>query len=160
VRGVVLDLRRNGGGSLDEAVSFDRSVSFVKAQSWQTRGPQGDIDVDADTDPSVLYDGPLVLLISPIQRIRFPKSWSARFQDYGARAWFVGDSSTFGKGTVQKPSAARADHGQKWDWRMPMTPAALKVHDFASSTDPTVPRPSCAASRPTLFCHPPVISVK
>jgi len=55
--------------------------------------------VDADTHPSVLYDGPLVLLIS-----RFSASASeilvGALQDYG-RGVVVGDSSTFGKGTVQ-----------------------------------------------------------
>jgi len=98
VSGVVLDLRRNGGGSLDEAVSLT-GLFLREGPVVQTRGPGGDIDVDADTDPSVLYDGPLVVLIS-----RFSASASeilaGALQDYG-RGVVVGDSSTFGKGTVQ-----------------------------------------------------------
>lgn len=98
VRGVVLDLRRNGGGSLEEAISLT-GLFIRKGPVVQTRGPAGDIEVDADTDASVLYDGPLILLTS-----RFSASASeilaGALQDYG-RAVIVGDSSTFGKGTVQ-----------------------------------------------------------
>ena len=98
VRGVVLDLRHNGGGSLEEAI--DLTGLFIrKGPVVQTRGSDGKIVVDEDTDPSVLYDGPLVLLTS-----RFSASASeilaGALQDYG-RAVVVGDSSTFGKGTVQ-----------------------------------------------------------
>jgi carboxyl-terminal processing protease len=98
VDGIVLDLRRNGGGSLEEAIKltglFIRSGPVV-----QTRGPDGDVDIGADTDPSILYDGPLVVLIS-----RFSASASeilaGAVQDYG-RGVVIGDSATFGKGTVQ-----------------------------------------------------------
>jgi carboxyl-terminal processing protease len=98
VRGMILDLRRNGGGSLDEAIKltglFIRTGPVV-----QTKGPDGDIEDGADTDPTVLWDGPLVVLIS-----RFSASASeilaGALQDYG-RAVVVGDTSTFGKGTVQ-----------------------------------------------------------
>jgi carboxyl-terminal processing protease len=65
----------------------------------QTRGPDGDIEVGADNDPSEFYTGPLVVLIS-----KFSASASeilaGALQDYD-RALIVGDSSTFGKGTVQ-----------------------------------------------------------
>jgi carboxyl-terminal processing protease len=98
VRGVILDLRHNGGGSLQEAVSltglFIRTGPVV-----QTRDRGGDVEVDADEDPAVAYDGPLVVLTS-----RFTASASeivaGALQDYG-RALVVGDTSTFGKGTVQ-----------------------------------------------------------
>jgi carboxyl-terminal processing protease len=65
----------------------------------ETRDPNGAIEVGADHDAAVLWDGPLVLLTS-----RFSASASeilaGALQDYG-RAVLVGDSSTFGKGTVQ-----------------------------------------------------------
>jgi carboxyl-terminal processing protease len=123
VSGVVLDLRRNGGGSLDEAVSLT-GLFIREGPVVQTRGPRGDIDVDADTDPSVLYDGPLVLLIS-----RFSASASeilvGALQDYG-RGVVVGDSSTFGKGTVQNilPLAFVMD---KMGLEHAYDPGALKV---------------------------------
>ncbi len=98
VEGLVLDLRRNGGGSLEEAIKltglFIRTGPVV-----QTRGPDGDVDIGADTDADIQYAGPMVVLIS-----RFSASASeivaGALQDYG-RAVVVGDSSTFGKGTVQ-----------------------------------------------------------
>ena len=98
VRGIVLDLRRNGGGSLEEAISLT-GLFIRKGPVVQTRGLAGEVEVDADKDASVLYDGPLVLLTS-----RFSASateiLAGALQDYG-RAVIAGDSSTFGKGTVQ-----------------------------------------------------------
>jgi carboxyl-terminal processing protease len=98
VTGVILDLRRNGGGSLEEAINL--TGLFIKeGPIVQVQDPNGDITVDKDTDASVLYDGPLVVLTS-----RFSASASeilaGALQDYG-RALIVGDSSTHGKGTVQ-----------------------------------------------------------
>lgn len=98
VRGVVLDLRGNGGGSLEEAISLT-GLFIRQGPVVQTRGLAGGFEVGSDTDSTVQYDGPLVLLTS-----RFSASASeilaAALQDYG-RAVVVGDSSTFGKGTVQ-----------------------------------------------------------
>jgi carboxyl-terminal processing protease len=99
VRGVVLDLRRNGGGSLGEAISMV-GLFIRKGPVVQTRDRAGHVEVDADEDPAVLYDGPLAVLTS-----RFTASASeilaGALQDYG-RAVIVGDRSTFGKGTVQE----------------------------------------------------------
>ncbi|HEY3816412.1 MAG TPA: carboxy terminal-processing peptidase [Polyangiaceae bacterium] len=98
VDGVVLDLRRNGGGSLEEAISltglFIRTGPVV-----QTRDPAGHVEVEGDTDPAIAYDGPLVLLTSK-SSASASEILAGALQDYG-RALVVGDSSTFGKGTVQ-----------------------------------------------------------
>jgi len=98
VQGLVVDLRRNGGGSLNESVSLT-GLFIRRGPVVQTRDPNGAVQVGADEDPAELYDGPLVVLAS-----RFSASASEIFagalQDYG-RALVVGDSSTFGKGTVQ-----------------------------------------------------------
>jgi len=98
VAGVILDLRRNGGGSLEEAINL--TGLFIKeGVVVQVKDAKGNIIKDNDTDPSVLYDGPLIVLTS-----RFSASASeivaGALQDYG-RALIVGDSSTHGKGTVQ-----------------------------------------------------------
>src|SRR5215831_11198936 len=98
VTGIVLDIRRNGGGSLDEAINL--TGLFIPAGPVvQVRGPNGRIEVGTDDDGATLYDGPLVVLTS-----RFSASASeilaSALQDYG-RAVIVGDPSTFGKGTVQ-----------------------------------------------------------
>ena len=98
VAGVILDLRRNGGGSLEEAINL--TGLFIKeGPVVQVKDAEGNVIRDDDTDPSVLYDGPLIVLTS-----RFSASASeilaGALQDYG-RALIVGDSSTHGKGTVQ-----------------------------------------------------------
>jgi carboxyl-terminal processing protease len=98
VTGIVLDIRRNGGGSLDEAINL--TGLFIPAGPVvQVRGPNGQIAAGTDDDGATLYDGPLILLTS-----RFSASASeilaGALQDYG-RAVVVGDPSTFGKGTVQ-----------------------------------------------------------
>jgi carboxyl-terminal processing protease len=98
VQGVVLDLRRNGGGSLQEAITLT-GLFIRRGPVVQTKNPDGAVEVETDRDPSVAYDGPLLVLTS-----RFSASASeivaGALQDYG-RAVVVGDSSTFGKGTVQ-----------------------------------------------------------
>ncbi len=98
VAGIVLDLRRNGGGALDEAIRL--TGLFIKeGPVVQVKGPEGPPIIEKDPDPAVFYDGPLVVLTS-----RFSASASeilaGALQDYG-RALVVGDSSTHGKGTVQ-----------------------------------------------------------
>lgn len=99
VAGVILDLRHNGGGLLEEAISlaglFIKEGPVVQIKHWD-----GEIEVREDTDPSIAWDGPLIVLTS-----RFSASASeivaGALQDYG-RALIVGDSSTFGKGTAQQ----------------------------------------------------------
>jgi carboxyl-terminal processing protease len=98
VAGVILDLRRNGGGSLDEAIKV--TGLFIKqGPVVQVRTADGHRFIRADEDGEVAYDGPLVVLVS-----RFSASASeivaGALQDYG-RAVLVGDSATHGKGTVQ-----------------------------------------------------------
>jgi carboxyl-terminal processing protease len=122
VRGIILDLRRNGGGSLEEAVKL--TGLFIKqGPVVQVRGPEGDPIVDADEDPAVLWDGPLVVLTS-----RFSASASeivaAALQDYG-RALIVGDSTTHGKGTVQSLSRL-APYLQMSGGQITNDPGALK----------------------------------
>jgi len=98
IKALVIDLRRNGGGLLSEAVNL--TGLFIKeGPVVQERDFQGQISVDSDTNASVAYDGPLAILTS-----RFSASASEIFagalQNYG-RAVIIGDSSTHGKGTVQ-----------------------------------------------------------
>jgi len=98
VRGIVLDLRRNGGGLLGEAV--DLTGLFIRTGPVVlVRNSYGQIDNKPDSNPKVAYDGPLMVLTS-----RYSASASeivaGALQNYG-RAIIVGDSSTHGKGTVQ-----------------------------------------------------------
>jgi carboxyl-terminal processing protease len=98
VRGIVLDLRQNGGGSLDEAIKLT-GLFIPKGPVVQTRGPDGDVEVENDPDPNEVYKGPLVVLISRMSASA-SEILAGALQDYG-RALIVGDSSTHGKGTVQ-----------------------------------------------------------
>src|SRR5438132_1556257 len=98
VAGLVVDLRRNGGGSLEEVISL--TGLFVKSGPIvQTKGSNGNIVVSSDPDPGIAYSGPLVVLTSR-QSASASEIFAAALQDYG-RAVVVGDQCTFGKGTVQ-----------------------------------------------------------
>ncbi|MGI8436607.1 MAG: carboxy terminal-processing peptidase, partial [Chthoniobacterales bacterium] len=98
IAGLVIDLRRNGGGSLEEAISL--TGLFLKSGPVvQTKGSNGNIVVSSDPDPGIAYDGPMVVLTSR-QSASASEIFAAALQDYG-RALIVGDEKTFGKGTVQ-----------------------------------------------------------
>ena len=98
VNQLVFDLRGNGGGLLTHA--RDISGLFIKeGPVVQTKDNKGEIDVLKDTDPSITFDGPIVVLVD-----RFSASaaeiLAGALQDY-ERAVVVGSSATHGKGTVQ-----------------------------------------------------------
>jgi carboxyl-terminal processing protease len=98
IAGLVVDLRRNGGGSLEEAISL--TGLFLKSGPIvQTKGSNGNIVVSSDPDPTIAYAGPMVVLTSR-QSASASEIFAAALQDYG-RAVIVGDKNTFGKGTVQ-----------------------------------------------------------
>jgi carboxyl-terminal processing protease len=97
VDGIVVDLRQNGGGALDEAISL--TGLFIKTGPVvQVRDTRNEIDAQKDEDPSIAYSGPMAVLID-----RFSASASEIFagaiQDYG-RGLIIGTQS-YGKGTVQ-----------------------------------------------------------
>src|SRR3954447_6586503 len=98
IAGLVVDLRRNGGGSLEEVISL--TGLFLKSGPVvQTKGSNGNIVVSSDPDPGIAYGGPLIVLTSR-QSASASEIFAAALQDYG-RAVVVGDQCTFGKGTVQ-----------------------------------------------------------
>ena len=98
IQGLVIDLRRNGGGSLDEAIKMT-GLFITQGPVVQVKESGGDIEVLKDRDPAVAYNGPLVILVNKLSASA-SEIFAAALQDYG-RAVIVGDSSTFGKGTVQ-----------------------------------------------------------
>ena len=98
IAGLIVDLRRNGGGSLEEAISL--TGLFLKSGPVvQTKGSNGNIVISSDPDPGIAYNGPLIVLTSR-QSASASEIFAAALQDYG-RAVIVGDKNTFGKGTVQ-----------------------------------------------------------
>ncbi len=98
VDGIILDLRGNPGGSLEEAVQFV-GLFVTNGPVVQIHSPDAAPLVEGNDNAPDIYKGPLIVLVN-----RFSASASeivaAALQDYG-RALIVGDTSTFGKGSVQ-----------------------------------------------------------
>ena len=98
ITGLVMDLRRNGGGSLDEAIKLT-GLFIKKGPVVETKDYTKKTEVYSDTDPSISYNGPLIVLTSHLSASA-SEIFAGALQDYG-RATIVGDKNTFGKGTVQ-----------------------------------------------------------
>lgn len=98
ISGLVMDLRRNGGGSLEEAVNLT-GLFIKKGPVVQAKDSNGSPHISRDKDPNIAYDGPMVVLTNRLSASA-SEIFAAALQDYN-RAVIVGDSSTFGKGTVQ-----------------------------------------------------------
>lgn len=98
ITGLVVDLRRNGGGSLEEAVNLT-GLFIKKGPVVQSKDSNGSPHVSKDRDSTIAYDGPMVVLTNRLSASA-SEIFAAALQDYN-RAVVVGDSSTFGKGTVQ-----------------------------------------------------------
>ena len=98
IEGLIFDLRANGGGSLDEAVKMG-GLFINQGPIVQVKENTGGIDVLRDHEGKALYTGPLIVLVDKLSASA-SEIFAAAMQDYG-RAVIVGDSSTFGKGTVQ-----------------------------------------------------------
>lgn len=97
VDGVVLDLRNNGGGSLNEAVELT-GLFIDQGPVVQVRESGGRVGVQADRDSGVAWDGPLAVLINR-GSASASEIVAGALQDYG-RGLIIGET-TFGKGTVQ-----------------------------------------------------------
>jgi carboxyl-terminal processing protease len=97
VDGLVLDLRENGGGSLQEAV--DLTGLFIDdGPVVQVRNVGGDLEIEKDSEPGQAYNGPLAVLVDRASASA-SEIFAGAIQDYG-RGLVIGDP-TFGKGTVQ-----------------------------------------------------------
>jgi carboxyl-terminal processing protease len=98
IKGLVLDLRNNGGGLLSEAINLT-GLFINKGPVVQVKSFSGEVQVDNDEDSQISYTGPMAVLVS-----RFSASASeivaGALQNYG-RAIIIGDQSTHGKGSVQ-----------------------------------------------------------
>lgn len=97
IKGLVVDLRNNGGGSLLEATTLT-GLFIDEGPVVQVRNSSGRISTEEDTDPGMAWEGPMAVLVN-----RYSASaseiFAAAIQDYG-RGLIVGET-TFGKGTVQ-----------------------------------------------------------
>lgn len=125
VDGIILDLRRNGGGYLEEAIKLT-GLFNPRGPVVQTKDPNGDIVPDTSPEPGPLYDGPLIVLTS-VFSASASEIFAGALQDYG-RALIVGDHSTFGKGTVQTMQELSALMNLKHlDYSYVSDPGKLKI---------------------------------
>jgi carboxyl-terminal processing protease len=106
VDGVVLDLRNNGGGSLQEATELT-GLFIDQGPTVLVRNSDGRVDVLADENPGVFYKGPLAVLVNRLSASA-SEIFAGAMQDYH-RALIIG-GQTFGKGTVQ--TVQPLNHGE------------------------------------------------
>jgi carboxyl-terminal processing protease len=97
VEGMVLDLRSNGGGSLNDAVTM--TGLFIESGPVVQIKSQRQMHTLSDPNPDVTYTGPVVVLVNRLSASA-SEILAAALQDYG-RAIIIGDERTHGKGTVQ-----------------------------------------------------------
>lgn len=100
VDGIVLDLRDNGGGSLMDVVQM-AGYFIEQGPIVQVRDRDGKPSILPDHDKSVLYDGPFAVMVNELSASA-SEIFAAAIQDYH-RGVIIGSSSTYGKGTVQRP---------------------------------------------------------
>lgn len=99
VNGIIIDLRNNGGGSLNDVVKMT-GLFIEKGPIVQVKTRLGDAEVQQDYDSRVQYGGPLIIMVNNFSASA-SEIMAAALQDYG-RAVIVGSNHTFGKGTVQR----------------------------------------------------------
>ncbi|MBL7776321.1 MAG: PDZ domain-containing protein, partial [Saprospiraceae bacterium] len=113
VKGIILDLRNNGGGSLRDVVRmsglFIEQGPIVQVKSRDRRP-----DINDDMDPRVQYGGPLIVMVNGFSASA-SEILAAAMQDYG-RAVIIGSTGTYGKGSVQR----------FWDLDMTTTDESIK----------------------------------
>jgi len=99
VKGVIFDLRNNGGGSLNDAVEM-AGLFMPSGPMVQVHDSRGVTNVLNDKDPRVQYSGPLVVLVNKYSASA-SEILAAAIQDY-KRGIIMGTTTTYGKGTVQR----------------------------------------------------------
>jgi carboxyl-terminal processing protease len=99
VDGIIMDLRNNGGGSLYDVVQI-AGFFIAEGPIVQVKDREGNPNILRDRDRSVLYDGPLAVMVNEFSASA-SEIFAAAMQDYN-RGIVVGSTSTYGKGTVQR----------------------------------------------------------
>ncbi len=112
VDGIIMDLRRNGGGSLYDVVQMV-GLFIPKGPIVQVKDRISSPQVLTDDDPSVLYTGPLAVMVSEFSASA-SEIFAAAIQDY-KRGVVIGSTSTYGKGTVQQNIGLDRKYGFKRD---------------------------------------------
>lgn len=100
VDGIVLDLRTNGGGSLTDVVQM-AGLFVDQGPIVQVRDRDGKPQILPAREKAPLYDGPFAVMVNELSASA-SEIFAAAIQDY-KRGVIIGSSSTYGKGTVQRP---------------------------------------------------------
>lgn len=98
ISGLVLDIRNDGGGALEDAVKI-AGLFIGTGPVVQVKGSDGKISVLSDDDPEIMYKGPLIVLVNELSASA-SEILAGALQDY-RRALIIGGEHTHGKGTVQ-----------------------------------------------------------
>ncbi|UMB60364.1 carboxy terminal-processing peptidase [Lutibacter sp. A80] len=112
VEGLIIDLRNNGGGSLQTAVEIS-GLFIDKGPVVQVKSRDKNADVLKDVDSKIQWDGPLVILVNEFSASA-SEIFAAAMQDY-KRAVIIGGKQTYGKGTVQRVLDLNRYHNLKED---------------------------------------------
>lgn len=112
VEGLVIDLRNNGGGSLQTAIQIS-GLFIGKGPIVQVKYRDKDANVKKDIDPEIQWNKPLVILVNELSASA-SEIFAAAMQDYG-RAVIIGGKQTYGKGTVQSVLDLNRYHNLKED---------------------------------------------
>lgn len=111
VDGVIMDLRGNGGGSLQEVVNMV-GLFIPQGPVVQVKGRSGKPGVYMDRDNKIIYEGPLTVLVNEFSASA-SEIFAAAIQDY-KRGLIIG-SSTYGKGSVQRPYNLNTNQTSTYD---------------------------------------------
>lgn len=98
IAGLVLDLRGNGGGSLEDAIRIS-GLFIDQGPVLQVKNREQGVKIYTDPEPGSIYDGPMVVMIDAISASA-SEIVAAALQDY-RRAVIIGGQQSFGKGSVQ-----------------------------------------------------------
>lgn len=122
VKGIILDLRNNSGGALDDAIRIS-GLFISKGPIVQTKTRRMGIRIFEDPDSGITYRGPLIILVNNYSASA-AEIVAAALQDYG-RAVIVGSAHSYGKGTVQ--ILINLDQYLPKNYQKNLTVGALKI---------------------------------
>jgi carboxyl-terminal processing protease len=139
VDGIILDLSRNGGGLLDQAVQIG-GLFIKKGGIVATKSSDGRVEVLDDEDPGTYYSGPLAVLTSRLSASA-SEILAGALKDYH-RAVIIGGDHSFGKGTVQVLAPLPDSLGaMKVTTGMFFIPSGLSTQHLGVASDIQLPSP-------------------
>lgn len=127
IEGLVLDLRNNTGGSLQDVVKMV-GLFIEQGPIVQVKGKKGPAKLHNDYDPTVQYDGPLTVLVNS-NSASASEIFAAAIQDYN-RGIVIGSESTYGKGTVQRFHNLDRMLAKEFSYVRPLGSVKLTIQKF------------------------------